>query len=43
MDKTQLMMDIMKMEVTKFNEIKAKFIDEFSKEDFDYIDQVSLL
>jgi len=39
MDKTQLMMDIMKMEVTKFNGIKEKFVDEFSQEDFDYIDQ----
>ena len=40
MDKTGLMIDIMKMEVQKFNGIKDKFIDEFSKDDFDYIDQV---
>ena len=40
MDKTGLMIDIMKMEVQKFNGIKEKFIDEFSKDDFDYIDQV---
>ena len=41
MDKTKLMIDIMRMEAQKFNGIKEKFIDEFSKEDFDYIDQVS--
>ena len=40
MDKTSLMIDIMKMELQKFNGIKEKFIVEFSKEDFDYIDQV---
>eukprot|EP00092_Neocalanus_flemingeri_P040027 GFUD01043597.1.p1 GENE.GFUD01043597.1~~GFUD01043597.1.p1 ORF type:complete len:278 (+),score=73.55 GFUD01043597.1:55-888(+) len=39
LDKTALMIDIMKMEVQKFNTIEEKFIDEFSKEDFDYIDQ----
>jgi len=38
-DKTQLMTDILKMELQKFNAIKEKFIIEFSKEDFDYIDQ----
>jgi len=38
-DKTGLMIDIMKMEIQKFNAIKPKFIDEFSQEDFDYIDQ----
>jgi len=38
-DKTGLMIDIMKMEIQKFNSIKPKFIDEFSQEDFDYIDQ----
>jgi len=39
MDKTDLMIDIMKMEVKKFNAIKLKFIEEFSQEDFDDIDQ----
>ena len=39
-DKTGLMIDIMKMEIEKFNGIREKFIDEWSQEDFDYIDQV---
>merc|ERR1712168_797539 len=39
MDKTNLMINIMKMELQKFNEIKEKFVVEFSQEDFDYIDQ----
>ena len=34
------MIDIMKMEIEKFNGIREKFIDEWSQEDFDYIDQV---
>jgi len=38
-DKTGLMIEIGEMEIQKFNGIKEKFIDEFSKEDFDDIDQ----
>jgi len=38
-DKTKLMVDIMNMELDKFSEIKTKFIDEFSEQDFVYISQ----
>jgi len=36
-DKTGLMVEIMNMEMGKFNKIKQQFIAEFSQEDFDYI------
>jgi len=39
LDKTKLMIDIMKMELGKFHKIKETFVEEFSQEDFDYIDQ----
>ena len=42
LDKTKLMIDIMKMELGKFHKIKETFVEEFSQEDFDYIDQVDI-
>ena len=40
MNKTGLMIDIMKMELGKFNNIKKKFIEEFSEMDCIYIEKV---
>jgi len=36
-NKTDLMVDIMKKELVKFDAIKQKFVEEFSIEDYDYI------
>ena len=36
-----MMMDVLKTELAYFNKIKTKFVQEFSQEDFDYIEQVS--
>jgi len=38
-DKTDLMKDIMHMEMDKFDKIKDKFIEEFSEMDYNYISQ----
>jgi len=38
-DKSGLMVDIMNMELDKFNKIKEKFIHEFSEQDFTYISE----
>jgi len=38
-DKTQLMVDIMKMEMEKFAAMKDKFVAEFSLEDYEWIEQ----
>ena len=35
-----LMLDIMKMELNKFANVKTKFIEEFSIHDYNYIEQV---
>ena len=40
MDKTNLMVSIMKMELKKFYEIKDSFIKKFSKKDFEDLDEV---
>ena len=40
MDKTGMMMDVLKTELAYFNKIKSKFVLEFSHEDFNYIEQV---
>ena len=37
-DKTGLMVEVLNKELEKFVAIKEKFVDEFSLEDFDYID-----
>ena len=42
MNKTGLMIDIMKMELEKFSNIKKKFIEEFSEMDYLYIEKVQL-
>merc|ERR1712156_568645 len=39
LDKTGMMMDVMKTELAYFNKIKSKFVLEFSHEDFNYIEQ----
>ena len=39
-DKTGLMVEVLNKELEKFVAIKEKFVDEFSLEDFDYIDEV---
>lgn len=41
MNKSGLMIDIMKMELGKFNKIRSKFIEEFSEMDYIYIEKVS--
>merc|ERR1712029_235510 len=38
-DTTSMMINILTTEVNKFNNIKEKFVEEFSEDDFDYIDQ----
>ena len=43
LDKTNLMINIMKMELRKFYEIKDSFIKKFSKKDYDDLDQVCVL
>ena len=40
-DKTGLTVEVLNKELEKFVAIKEKFVDEFSLEDFDYIDEVS--
>ena len=42
LDKTGMMMDVLKNELIYFNKIKQKFVLEFSYEDFHYIEQVRL-
>ena len=42
LDKTGMMMDVLKNELIYFNKIKPKFVLEFSYEDFHYIEQVRL-
>ena len=39
-DKTGLMVEVLRKELDKFVAIKEKFVDEFSLEDFEYIDEV---
>ena len=39
-DKSGLMVEVLKKELDKFVSIKEKFVDEFSLEDFEYIDEV---
>ena len=39
-DKSGLMVDVLNKELDKFVSIKDKFVDEFSLEDFEYIDEV---
>ena len=39
-DKTSLMVEVLRKELDKFVSIKEKFVDEFSLEDFEYIDEV---
>merc|ERR1711936_1096027 len=39
LDKTGMMMDVLKNELVYFNKIKSKFVQEFSHEDFNYIEQ----
>ena len=41
-DKTGLMVEVLNKELEKFVAIKEKFVDEFSLEDFDYIDEVKM-
>ena len=41
-DKTGLMVEVLNKELEKFVAIKEKFVDEFSLEDFDYIDEVRM-
>ena len=43
MNKTGLMIDIMKMELGKFANIKKSFIEEFSEMDYIYIEKVYLV
>ena len=43
LDKTGMMMDVLKNELVYFNKIKQKFVLEFSYEDFHYIEQVRLV
>ena len=40
MNKAGLMLDIMKMELKKFANVKTKFVEEFSIHDYNYIEQV---
>ena len=40
MNKAGLMIDIMKMELKKFANVKTKFVEEFSIHDYNYIEQV---
>ena len=40
LDKTGMMMDVLRNELVYFNNIKSKFVLEFSYEDFHYIEQV---
>ena len=40
MNKTGLMIDIMKMELGKFSNIRRSFIEEFSEYDYNYIEKV---
>ena len=42
LDKTGMMMDVLRNELVYFNKIKQKFVLEFSYEDFHYIEQVRL-
>ena len=42
MNKTGLMIDILKMELGKFHKIRTKFIEEFSEMDYIYIEKVRL-
>ena len=39
-DKSGLMVEVLRKELDKFVSIKEKFVDEFSLEDFEYIDEV---
>merc|ERR1711936_334791 len=39
LDKTGMMMDVLRTELAYFNKIKSKFVLEFSHEDFNYIEQ----
>ena len=41
-DKSGLMVEVLKKELDKFVAIKEKFVDEFSLEDFEYIDEVRI-
>ena len=41
-DKSGLMVEVLNKELDKFVSIKDKFVDEFSLEDFDYIDEVRI-
>ena len=41
-DKTGLMVEVLRKELDKFVAIKEKFVDEFSLEDFEYIDEVRI-
>ena len=43
MNKAGLMIDIMKMELGKFANVKRKFIEEFSVHDYNYIEKVKML
>ena len=43
MNKAGLMIDIMKMELKKFANVKTKFVEEFSIHDYNYIEQVRSL
>ena len=43
MNKAGLMIDIMKMELKKFANVKTKFVEEFSIHDYNYIEQVKRL
>ena len=42
LDKTGMMMEVLRNELVYFNNIKSKFVLEFSYEDFHYIEQVRL-
>ena len=41
MDKTGLMVEVLKRELCKFSSIKGKFVDMFSLDDYEYIEEVS--
>ena len=41
-DKSGLMVEVLRKELDKFVSIKEKFVDEFSLEDFEYIDEVRI-
>ena len=41
-DKSGLMVEVLRKELDKFVAIKEKFVDEFSLEDFEYIDEVRI-